>query len=131
MPREFSRSRRVAELIQREMAALIDRGIHGDIKISVIQDDEVGLITISSVDISPDLKNARIYFTCMENTTDIQHIEKRLNEHAGQFRYELSHSLTLRSVPRISFAYDHSLERANKLRSLIDSLHIDKPDSDR
>ena len=103
MPREFSRSRRVAELIQREMAALIQR---------FFQDDEVGLITVSSVDISPD-------------------IEKRLNEHAGQFRYELSHSLTLRSVPRISFAYDHSLERANKLRSLIDSLHIDKPDSDR
>jgi len=122
MPREFSRSRRVAELIQREMAALIQR---------FIQDDEVGLITVSSVDVSPDLKNARIYFTCMENTTDIQHIEKRLNEHAGQFRYELSHSLTLRSVPRISFAYDYSLERANKLRSLIDSLHIDKPDSDR
>lgn len=122
MPREFSRSRRVAELIQREMAVLIQR---------FIQDDEAGLITVSSVDVSHDLKNARIYFTCMENTTDIRHIEQRLNEHAGQFRHDLSQSLALRSVPRISFSYDHSLERSNRLRSLIDSLHMEEPDSDR
>lgn len=116
MPKEYGRNRRVAELIQREMAALIQR---------FIQDNNAGLVTVSSVDVSPDLKNARIFFTCMENRTDILEVENRLNEHAGQFRHELSRNLTMRSVPRISFAYDYSLERANRLRSLIDSLHTD------
>lgn len=120
MPKEYNRSRRVADLIQREMAVLIQR---------LFQNNEAGLVTVSNVDVSPDLKNARIYFTCMANVLDAHDIEIQLNELTGQFRHELAQVLSLRSVPRISFRYDQALERANRLSSLIDSLHKDDPDS--
>jgi ribosome-binding factor A len=117
MPREYSRSRRVADLMQREIAKLIQK---------YIQDVEVGLITVSVVDVSPDLKNATVFFTCMENKSDIQHISELLNEYCGQFRHELSRTLTMRSVPKIRFEFDYSLDRANKLTALIESLGVSK-----
>jgi len=113
MPKEFSRSRRVAELVRRELAILIPK---------YIQDTAVGLVTVSNVDVSPDLKNARIFITSIGNTIDNDQIAASLNEQAGQFRHDLSQSLILRSVPRLHFEFDHALERANRLTALIDSL---------
>jgi ribosome-binding factor A len=121
MAKEFSRSRRVADLIQRELAGLIQRDIH---------DHDLGMVTVSTVDVSPDLKNAKVLFTCIGNTAATEDVVLRLNEHIGQFRHELSKSLVLRSVPKLKFAYDYSLDRANKLTSLIDSLHAGRPDTD-
>ena len=117
MPKEFSRSRRVAELVQRELAVLIPK---------YVQDTDVGLVTVSNVDVSPDLKNARIFITSIGNTIKNDEIAARLNEHVGQFRHDLSRSLILRSVPRLHFAFDHALERANRLTALIDSLKSGK-----
>ena len=117
MPREFNRSRRVADLIQREIATLIQR---------YIQDKDIGLITVSSVNVSPDLKNAKIFFTCMANKTDIDHISDLLNEYNGLFRHELARTLIMRSVPKIRFEFDHSLDRANRLTALIESLDKNK-----
>ena len=119
MPREFSRSRRVADLIQREVAVLIQK---------YIQDPDLGLITVSGVNVSPDLKNARVLFTCMANKTGIDHISVLLNEYSGLFRHELARSLTMRSVPKISFEFDYSLDRANRLTALIESLDNNKAD---
>jgi ribosome-binding factor A len=122
MAKEFSRSRRVADLIQRELAVLIQRDI---------QDHALGMVTVSTVDVSPDLKNAKVFFTCIGNTVAVEDVVIRLNEHIGQFRHELSKSLILRSVPKLKFAYDYSLDRANKLTSLIDSLHVDAADTEQ
>ena len=122
MAKEFSRSRRVADLIQRELAVLIQRDI---------QDDDFGLVTISNVDVSPDLKNAKIYFTCLDNKTAVEDVTVRLNELNGQFRHELSKILIMRSVPKIRFEFDQNLDRANRLTALIESLHTGKgPDHD-
>lgn len=114
MAKDFSRSRRVADLIQRELAVLIQR---------YIQDGDFGLITISSVDVSPDLKNAKVYFTCLDNQATVEVVTDGLNELAGQFRHELSHSIVMRSVPRLRFEFDQNLDRANRLTALIESLH--------
>ena len=122
MAKEFSRSRRVAELIQRELAGLLQRDI---------RDHDLGMVTLSTIDVSPDLKNAKVFFTCIGNTIAIEQVVARLNEHIGPFRYELSKTLILRSVPKLKFVYDYSLDRANKLTSLIDSLHIDASDTEQ
>lgn len=114
MAKEYTRNRRVADLIQRELAKLIQR---------YIQDDEIGLVTISSVDVSPDLKNARIFFTCLSNKVSVDDVTDRLNEFNSQFRHELSQILIMRSVPRIHFEFDQNLDRANRLTALIESLH--------
>lgn len=114
MAREFSRSNRVAELIQRELAVAIQRNQQSDL---------TGLITLSRVQISPDLKNATVYYTCLGNHGGIAAITESLNEMSGEYRHYLSTKLTMRSVPKLVFAYDETLERANHLTALIDSLH--------
>lgn len=117
MPKEFSRHRRVADLLHRELAKLIQRDT---------REGSMGLVTVSTIDISPDLKNAKIFFTCIGSVLTAVEVTAWLNEQAGKFRHELSHLLVLRSVPKLQFEYDHMLERANKLTALIDSLQTGK-----
>lgn len=117
MPREYSRSRRVAELVQRTLAVMIPK---------YLQDADAGLVTVSNVEVSPDLKNATIFVTSIGNTIGNDEVAARLNEMARQLRHELSRSLIMRSVPQLHFRFDHTLERANRLTALIDSLHTGK-----
>lgn len=116
MVNEFGRNRRVADLVQRELAVLIQRYIQGN---------RFGLITVSCVDVSPDLKNAKIFFTCLDNTASVEEITTSLNEHVGQLRHELAKKLVLRNIPKLHFIFDQNLERANRLSALIETLHSD------
>lgn len=114
MPRQFSRSRRVEDLVQRELALLIQKEL---------SDSHLGLITVSGVNISPDLKNAKIYVTSIGDGVEMDQVIKTLNEISGHFRHELAKVLTLRVVPKLTFEFDSSIERARRLTTLIDSLH--------
>lgn len=116
MPKQFSRSRRVADLVQKELAGLIQRQI---------TDPRLGMITIASADISPDLKNARVYVTSLGGEANVEELVETLNDMAGHFRYELAQVLSLRVVPKLKFVFDSSIERGSRLSALIDSLHKD------
>ena len=102
-----------------------------------VRDAGLGLVTISAVDLSTDLSYAKIYVTCLgldqdnalESTSDRTEILTMLNENAPQFRHQLSKILTTRIVPKLKFMFDESLEQANRLTSLIDSLHSEDPDN--
>jgi ribosome-binding factor A len=119
MPRQFSRSRRVEDLVQRELALLIQKEL---------SDAHLGLITVSGVNISPDLKNAKIYVTSLGDGIEVSQVVKTLNGMSSHFRHELAKVLTLRIVPKLAFEFDSSIERARRLTTLIDSLH--RPDED-
>ena len=120
MAKEFSRSQRVGDQIQKEMAKIIQMPV---------RDAGLGLVTISAVDLSTDLSHAKIYVTCLgidiDSTSDRADILAMLNDNAPQFRHQLSKILTTRIVPKLKFMFDESLEQANRLTSLIDSLHTD------
>lgn len=122
MAKEFSRSQRVGDQIQKEMATIIQMPV---------RDAGLGLVTISAVDLSTDLSHAKIYVTCLgidiDSTSDRAEILAMLNDNAPQFRHQLSKILTTRIVPKLKFMFDESLEQANRLTSLIDSLHTDDP----
>ena len=113
MPRQFSRSRRVAQLIQHELAPLLH------LKMDDIPN---ALITISMIDVSPDLKNAKVFVTSLGIESDTEKVIHTLNENAWYFRRELAQVLSLRSVPKLKFLFDHSIERGSRLTALIDSL---------
>jgi ribosome-binding factor A len=117
MPKEYSRSLRVGDLIQRELAYLIQRHVN---------ESGLGIVTVSAVKVSTDLKNATIYITSLGNTAGNEQVVGVLNEHANQFRQVLTKLLTMRIIPRLRFEYDLSLERANRLTELIDSLKTGK-----
>jgi len=127
MAREFSRSQRVGDYIQKELAAIIQ---------APVRDAGMGLVTVSAVNLSTDLAYAKIYVTCLGSgsgnvlgeASDKEAILAMLNDHAAQFRHQLSKILTTRVVPKLQFMFDESLEQANRLTSLIDSLHSEGPD---
>ncbi|MCY4153711.1 MAG: 30S ribosome-binding factor RbfA [Gammaproteobacteria bacterium] len=116
MPREYGRNQRVADLLQREIARLL---------LKETSFREAGLITVSFVDVSPDLKNASVYFTCLEPTCSEEALTDLLNERARHFRRLLGQSLALRAVPQLVFRFDHNLHRANRLTELIDRVNQD------
>ena len=117
MPRDFGRNKRVADLVQRELADIIQREQ---------TDTGLQLVTVSYVDVSPDLSYAKIFITSMDTSKNKLEVVDILNDFAGHFRHLLSKKLTLRSVPRIKFFYDDSIERGSHISALIDSLSHDK-----
>lgn len=112
MAGEYSRNQRVAELVRRELALLIQREAPGA---------DLGLVTVSHVDLSPDLKNARVYFTCLESALTEDAVADLLNERAGRFRRLLAKALPLRVAPALRFLFDRSIAQADRLSVLIDS----------
>ncbi len=124
MAKEFSRSQRVGDHIQKKLAAIIQMSV---------RDSGLGLVTISAIDLSTDLSRAKIYVTCLGIDMDSIGISNRekilamLNDNAPQFRHQLSKTLTTRIVPKLKFIFDESLQQSNRLIGLIDSLHTNDP----
>lgn len=113
MPKEFGRSRRVAQFIKEELAVLIQR------KFPL---NQYGMITLTYVDLSSDLRHATVYFTVLNNKDPIEKLVTEINSEAGHFRHEISRMLTSRVVPSLRFKYDESIERAQHLTDIIDSV---------
>jgi ribosome-binding factor A len=132
MAKEYKRSQRVGDHIQKELATIIQMPV---------RDAGLGLVTISAVNLSTDLAHAKIFVTCLgmsrpesePQNNDIEEASVRaevltmLNDNAAQFRHQLSKILTTRTVPKLQFMFDESLEQANRLTSLIDSLQSEDP----
>lgn len=111
MAKDYPRSRRVAEQIQREMADILRNEIH---------DPRVGMVTVTEVDITHDLEHAKIYFTVFESEARALEAGKALNHAAGFIRSQLGSRMRLRIVPQITFVYDTSVARGAELSRIID-----------
>lgn len=106
----FSRSDRVAGQLRRELGALI----HSEVK-----DPAVGFVTVSDVEVSPDLRHARVFVTVYDTGRAGASI-KALNRAAGFLRGRLARLLRSRSVPDLRFQHDDSVERAERIERLLD-----------
>ncbi|HKW38787.1 MAG TPA: 30S ribosome-binding factor RbfA [Burkholderiales bacterium] len=113
------RLRRVADQIQRELSELLR---------SELKDPRVGMITLTGVEVSPDLAHARIFFTSLGEADALTRTEEGLKRAAGFLRSELGHRLKLRVTPEIRFVYDGSVERGVRLSKLIDDAVSGKKD---
>ena len=115
-PKGFSRADRVGDAIHRAIAGIIR---------TEFTDPRVGLITISHVRITPDLKNARIYVTVLEEDK-IAITLKILNDAQGFFRHQLADAVHLRVVPKVEFIFDESVIRGTRIETLLESIHEPK-----
>ena len=125
-----SRGERVADQIQRELAALIQLEV---------RDPRVGMVSITGIDLSRDLAHAKVFVTVLDTVTtngaianlisaeendldliQVQDNVKALNQAAGFLRSLLSKRLALRVVPKLRFFYDASIENGQRLSGLID-----------
>jgi len=111
MPKDYSRTLRIADQIQRELADLI----HNELK-----DRRVGMITLTGVEVTQDYAHAKIFYTTLGSEGDNFLTDKGLEHSVGFLRSQLSHRLKLRVVPQLHFIYDESVERGMRLSQLID-----------
>ena len=125
------RVQRVADQIQRELASLIQMEVN---------DPRVGMVSVTGVEVSRDIAHAKVFVTVLNTLTDDPEINKSiltepgeldkleikenidaLNKAAGFLRSLLAKRLSTRSVPKLRFYYDGSIQRGQQLSSLIDS----------
>jgi len=111
MAREYSRSRRVAQQIQKELARIVMREIKAG---------EFGMITINEVDLSRDLSYAKVYFTQLNDDAElIKKAIELLNEQSPFIRSMMGSAMRLRIVPELKFFYDKSLSEGIRMTSLV------------
>ena len=110
MKKHSQRAQRVGDQIQKELADLL----HNEVK-----DPRVGQVTVTSVDVSPDLSHAKVFFTLLDKQKldDTLHGLKRS---AGFLRSQLARRIKLYTTPELRFEYDESVERGDHLSRLID-----------
>jgi ribosome-binding factor A len=111
MKKAGNRPLRVAELVKRELAVLIPR---------VLDDSRTHQATVTFVDVSPDLRSARVYFPLLGGAAAAEPVVAAFNRAAGHFRRELAGRVALRVIPELRFYFDASIERGDRLSQLID-----------
>lgn len=113
MAKEYSRTQRVADQIQKELAQLIQLEM---------KDPRLGMVTVSAVEVSRDMSFADVYvsFLGVDDQQKIDQSLKVLSQATGFLRSGLARAIKLRFTPQLRFFYDNSLRRGAHLSSLID-----------
>jgi ribosome-binding factor A len=111
MPGDSNRRRRVAELLKRELAVLIQQEL---------DDPRFHGVTITAVEVSADLSSARIYFTTLAEDEEAAKSAAALNKAAGFLRRALMGRVVLRGVPQLKFRFDESVKKGMALAGLIE-----------
>ncbi|MEP4146756.1 MAG: 30S ribosome-binding factor RbfA [Halioglobus sp.] len=112
MAKEYARTQRVADFLQRELGTLIQHEV---------RDPRVGMVSITGVDVSRDMGHARVYYTSMSaNSTDeSKECTEALNKASGFLRSQLSRDSSMRMVPQLRFYFDSSVGRGRDMEDLI------------
>ena len=134
MAKEFSRSTRVAEQMQREL---------GDLLMFEVKDPRIGMVTITSVEVTGDMAHAKVFYSAPQaksaeakpidvkptqakpnaanHAKNLQSIQNGLENSAGYLRTQVAKRMLLRTVPQLHFVYDESIDIGIKMSQLIDA----------
>ena len=116
MAKDNPRARRLGEQIQRELGELLRRNV---------KDERIGNVTITAVNVTGDLRTARVYYLVFGKDGPDPKVQRGLESAAGFLRNALSRSLMIRYTPTLSFELDTSIEHGVRLTQLIDA--VNKP----
>jgi ribosome-binding factor A len=108
------RPERVAQMVQHLLGELFARGM---------RDPRIGLVTITDVKMSPDLREARVYWTVHGDPDQRKHTAKGLEKARGFLRREIGIELKLRVTPDLHFTYDEAIDRGERIEQLIRQMH--------
>jgi ribosome-binding factor A len=108
-----NRPKRLGELLKQEISELITREI---------KDPRIGFVSITSVDLSPDLRNAKIYISVLGSEKEKKSSLAGLNSATSFIKRELGRRLRLRYMPDLMILYDDSIEKGAHISALIDSV---------
>ncbi|MFT6286615.1 MAG: ribosome-binding factor A [Halieaceae bacterium] len=112
MAKEYSRTQRVADHLQRELAGLIQHAV---------RDPRLGMVSITEVEVSRDMGYAKVFYTLLgcESDQEAKESTEVLNNAAGFLRTQLSKDSNMRTIPRLRFHFDNSVGRGRYLEDLI------------
>jgi ribosome-binding factor A len=111
MPKPNTRHQRIEAQMQRSLAELLPRAV---------KDPRVSAVTITAVNLAPDLSTARIFFLPFGGQGSAAELSEGLRSAAGFLRGEVARELGLRHAPRLEFVLDTDLQRAEALSKLIE-----------
>ncbi|MBM7038345.1 ribosome-binding factor A [Vibrio sp. qd031] len=111
MSKEFSRTQRVAQQLQKELAVIVQREV---------RDSRIGMVTVSDVEVSRDLAYATVFvtFLCVGEQTP-ESCLAALKEHEVMVRMALGKRIRLRLTPEVKFVYDETLVEGMRMSNLV------------
>jgi ribosome-binding factor A len=109
----------VGDQIRAEIADMIARELH---------DPGLGFLTITRVQVSPDLQHARIYFTTLGDPAVRRNTSRALERASSFMRRQLGRRLRLRRVPELEFVFDETVEHQDRIERLLQELHDARPE---
>lgn len=107
--RDFKRTDRINAELRRELGMLVH---------AVVRDHGMPSVSVNDVETTRDLDVATVWVTTL-NAGDSAEAVKALRAMAGEFRYQLSQRMRLRRVPELRFKYDDSVDRGERIESLL------------
>jgi ribosome-binding factor A len=114
-----NRPDRVGEQIRIELSELIARNVH---------DPGVGFVTLTRVAVTPDLQQARVYYTSLGDEQAQQETAKALKRATPFLRRHIGSRIRLRRVPELTFFYDESIARGDRIEQILQDLKREKPE---
>jgi len=115
------RAQRVAETIHKEISSLLIKGL---------KDPRIGFVTITSVDVTSDLRQARIYYTLMGSQDGRKETQAGLDSCSSFIRQFLGRQLRLRFIPEIHFEYDASFDYGQNIERLLSEVKTEEQQDD-
>ena len=109
------RPNRVADQIRQELSELLTRG--------EVHDPGIGFITLTRVQVSPDLQMARVFYTTLGDAKARQETARALDRATPFFRRQIGGRLRLRRVPEFEFRFDESVAHQDRIEQILRDLH--------
>jgi ribosome-binding factor A len=107
------RPERVAEAFKEVLAAEIPR----------LKDPRVGFVTVTAVDVTPDLRRARVFYTVLGNESSRKRTRAGLDSARRHLRTELGHRVRVKFLPELEFEEDESMVRGERVEEILKELH--------
>ena len=117
-----SRPDRVADQIRGELGQLLARDVH---------DPGIGFVTITRVQVTPDLQHARVFYTALGDDRTRRNSDRALHRAIPFLRRQIGSRLRLRRVPELEFIYDESIAGQDRIEQLLHELHAGEPAPDQ
>ena len=109
-----SRPDRVADQLRAELAQVLAREVH---------DPGIGFVTLTRVQVSPDLQLARVFYTSLGDEAGRRNTARGLERAAPFLRRQIGARLRLKRVPELKFVYDESVAAQDRIEQLLNELH--------
>lgn len=109
---------RLGDQLRKEISELLAREVH---------DPGIGFVTLTRVDVTPDLQHARVYYTSLGQPSARRQTGRALERAAPFLRRQIAHRLRLRRVPEIHFTFDSGVEAQDRVEQLLREIHQQEP----